>query len=274
MENVYHYDRYKVCDTLYKVIEQNVTEQVLSWLQQQKARLEEAGSILQFNLTFTAISRQTGKQVISLSPEDAALLAANNIFIQGYTLDRLARVWWLLQFPADDREVYIKTIEGLFDAADMNELAALYGALPLLAWPGAWTARTAEGIRSNIGTVQDAIMLENAYPAVYLQEAAWNQLVMKAIFTEKPIHRIIGLDRRANPQLAAVLSDYAHERWAAGRTVNPQLWRLIGPFIDQTYFADIERVWNSENNIEHEAAALACFASSYAPARELLKKQE
>lgn len=273
MEKIYYYDRNKVNGILYRTIEKNTTEQVLSWLQQQLQKLEEANSIQRFNLTFTAIPRQTGKQEVLLSKEDDALLAADNIFIHGYTLDRLARIWWLLQLPADNREQYVKTIEGLFDAADMNEQTALYGALPLLAWPEAWKLRTAEGIRSSIGTVQEAVMLDNAYPALYLEEPAWNQLVMKAIFTDKPINRIIGLDKRANPQLAAVLSDYAHERWAAGRPVNPLLWRLIGPFIgDNVYYADIERVWRSENNVEREAAALACAASSYAPARDLLEQ--
>jgi hypothetical protein len=272
MYQAYHYDRSKVNDALYRTIAHNVTEQALSWLQQQKEQLEENKSIQRFNLTFTAIPRHTGKQAVTFPAGEEALPATAYLFIQGYTLDRLARVWWLLQLPATDKAVYVKAIEGLFDAADMNEQVALYGALPLLPWPEAWILRTAEGIRSNIGTVTDAIMLDNAYPAANLPEPAWNQLVMKAIFVEKPIHRIIGLDSRANRPLAAVLTDHAHERWAAGRKVNPLIWRLVSPFIDHTNFADIQRVWHSENNAEHEAAALACAAATYAPARQLLEK--
>jgi hypothetical protein len=271
MSEAYLYERTSLSTLLYSIIERNSNSQVQEWLQQQKSKLAETGAIQRFNLTFTAIPRFTGKHVIELTGNDLIGLAQiPGFFIHGYTLDRLARIWWLLELPASNREVYVKTIEGLFDAADVNEQVTLYGALVLLAWPEAWKLRTAEGIRSNIGPVQEAIMLQNPYPAAQLEEAAWNQLVMKAIFTDKRVHLITGLDERANLPLADVLHDYAHERWAAGRTVNPMLWRLIGPFINEVFFKDIVRVWNSENNAEKEAAALACTAAAYAPAQELL----
>jgi hypothetical protein len=266
MSEPYHYDRTQISALLYAIIESNSSSQVQDWLQQQKHKLEETGAIQRFNLTFTAIPRFTAKNVIEAPT--AELIPG--FFIQGYTLDRLARTWWLLELPVSNKDVYVQAIEGLFSAADMNELVALYGALPLLAWPEEWRMRTAEGIRSNIGPVQEAIMLRNPYPAAQLEESAWNQLVMKAIFTDKQVHLISGLDERANLQLATVLHDYAHERWAAGRVVNPMLWRLVGPFINEVFFPDIVRVWNSENNAEKEAAALACSVSDYASAKKLL----
>lgn len=267
MIEAYLYEKTKVSALLYSMIERNSSHQVQDWLLQQKSKLEETFAIQRFNLTFTAIPRFTGKDLI---PDPAAQELIPGFFIHSYTLDRLARTWWLLELPATNKEVYVQTIEGLFSAADMNEQVALYGALPLLAWPEEWKLRTAEGIRSNIGPVQEAIMLQNPYPAAQLEEAAWNQLVMKAIFTDKQVHLISGLDERANLQLANILRDYAHERWAAGRTVNPMLWRLIGPFMNEVFFSDIVRVWNSENNVDKEAAALACSAADYAPAQDLL----
>jgi hypothetical protein len=266
MDAIYHYDRNKISALLYSIIQKYSNQEVQEWLQQQKSKLEETNATRRFYSTFTAIPRFTGKTIIpdTTIPE---------IFIQGYTLDRLARIWWLLELPAENKNQYVQTIEGLFSAADMNEQVALYGALPLLAWPEEWKLRTAEGIRSNIGPVLEAIMLHNAYPAAYLEEPAWNQLVMKAIFTDKPVHLITGLDKRANRKLADTLLDYAHERWAAGRTVNPLLWRLIGPFIDEVSFPDIVRVWHSENSAEKDAATLACIASTYAPAQELVKEE-
>ncbi|PWV48174.1 EboA domain-containing protein [Chitinophaga sp. S165] len=272
MEHAYYYDRNKFEGSLYDIVERNSTEQALNWLQQQKEKLGEPVSVQRFNLTFTAIPRFMGKQAVESAVPFIELSTGDRFFIQGATLDKLVRIWWLLQLPVADKDTYIKVIEGLFDAADMNEQAALYAALPLLAWSQAWTFRTTEGIRSNIGPVQEAVMLYNIYPARNLEEAAWNQLVMKAFFTDKPIHLIIGLDERANPKLAATLTDYAHERWAAGRKVHPMLWRLVGPFINADNFPDIQRIWHSEVNVEKEAAALACAASTYAPAQSLLEQ--
>ncbi len=272
MEHAYYYDRNKFEGSLYHIIEQNSTEQALNWLQQQKEKLGEPVSVQRFNLTFTAIPRFMGKQAVQPAAPFIELSAGDRFFIQGATLDKLVRIWWLLQLPAADKDIYINVIEGLFDAADMNEQAALYAALPLLAWPQAWIFRTTEGIRSNIGPVQEAVMLYNIYPARNLEEPAWNQLVMKAFFTDKPIHLIIGLDERANQKLAATLTDYAHERWAAGRKVHPMLWRLVGPFINADNFPDIQRIWHSELNVEKEAAGLACASSTYAPAQSLLEQ--
>jgi hypothetical protein len=272
MARAYYYDRDQIDTVLYHIIEHNSTTQALSWLQQQKEKLGDPANVQRFNLAFAAIPRFVGKQPVQSDTSFIALSETRKFFIQQCTLDKLVRIWWLLQLPANDKAGYIKVIEGLFDAADMNEQAALYSALPLLAWQDAWVFRTTEGIRSNIGPVQEAVMLYNDYASHYLEEPAWNQLVMKAFFTDKPIHLIVGLDERANPRLAATLRDYAHERWAAGRKVHPQLWRLIGPFIDADNFPDIQRVWSSEVNVEKEAAALACAASTYAPALALLEQ--
>ena len=113
----------------------------------------------------------------------------------------------------------------------MNEQVALYSALPLLSYPQLWVKRCAEGIRSNIGIVLEAIMYHNPYPAENLPEAAWNQMVLKAFFTDKQVDRIYGLDDRNNTELARILIDYARERHAAGREINSMLWYLVEKFV-------------------------------------------
>lgn len=268
----YVYDQDKVSTLLSTVIRNNGNEKANAWLQQRLQLQQQTSAIPQFNQTFTAIPRFTGKELIRISTTENEQLQAllPSFFVQGWTLDRLARVWWLLQLPVTNKAVYLEVLENLFNAAEMNELAALYSALPLLPWPEEWVARTSEGIRSNIGIVQEAIMLHNPYPAKYLSEPAWNQLVMKAIFTDKPLHLITGLDERANAALAGILVDFAHERWAAGRTLDPMQWRILVNFVNEANFADITRVWHSVNSTEKEAAALVCAQCHYLPAKALL----
>jgi hypothetical protein len=64
-------------------------------------------------------------------------------------------------------------------------------------------------------------------------------MVLKALFVGSTLGPIIGLDLRANAALARMLSDYAHERWSAGRPVSPELWRCVGPFASGPLLADL-----------------------------------
>jgi hypothetical protein len=83
-------------------------------------------------------------------------------------------------------------------------------------------------------------------------------MVVKALFIGSTLAPIQGLDERRNVDLARMLVDYAHERWAAGRDVKPELWRCVGPFADQGLgFDELVRVLNSGAEPERKAAALA-----------------
>jgi hypothetical protein len=116
--------------------------------------------------------------------------------------------------------------------------------------------------------------MNNPYPARYFDEAAWNQLVLKTIFNDKPVHRIVGLAERSNASLARMLSDFAHERWAAGRAVAPEVWRLTPEFMNENLLADMQHLFASNNADDRKAAALVCFYSKNAPALTLLAEYD
>lgn len=251
------------------LIRKHVSPETFEWLGQMSSA---ENNIVRFNSTFVSIPRRTGRTLLHPDEVTAAAIdkARSGLIVDGWPIDRLARVWHLMHLDAADRAAYNKIIENLFLAAEVNELVALYSALPVLAYPDMWKGRCAEGIRNNIADVLTAIMCNNPYPAENLDEPAWNQLVLKAFFTDKPIEQIIGIDRRANKTLAYTLSDYAHERWAAHRSVNPQLWRCVSPFIDAQLLPDIRKIAGSDNPLEREAAALAAFHSSNPEAKSLI----
>lgn len=269
---VFAYDVKKLEATLAGVIQRHASADAWNWLQEKASQIAQ-GESASFNVAFSAMPRKTGKQPVAVTEAEAFTIQSirPGFTIRHWSIDRLSRVWLILHLEPSDRARYIQAIERLFPTAEMGEQVALYSALPVLAYPEAWRARCAEGIRSNIADVLEAIMCDNPYPAENLDEPAWNQLVLKAIFTEKPIHRIIGLDARANQSLADTLSDYAHERWAAHRRVLPMLWRCVGNFVNDRIFPDIQRIATSEITAEREAAALTCAQSSYEPARTLAK---
>nr|WP_255547672.1 EboA domain-containing protein [Mucilaginibacter sp. dw_454] len=220
------------------------------------------------------LPRKTGKAPLNITTEQSTAIsqAIPGFSVDDWTVDHLGRAYLLMNLDSSNKEEYFRKIENLFLAAEMGEQVALYSSLPLLSHHELWIKRCSEGIRSNIATVLEAIMYNNPYPSQNLDQAAWNQLVLKAFFTDKEIGKITGIDARANKDLAYVISDYAHERWAAGRELNPNMWRLVGPFIDDKLFADIQRLFDDGKLTDRRAAALAIIASNYAPAKTLLTK--
>ncbi len=217
-------------ELIFQLIQQQPdSEKAVAWLRQQADAFLKGLQTAAFYRTFTAIPRFTDKSVLVVSPQMATELdrLRSGFDVTNWTLDRLARVWWLLILPADDETGYVRRISELFKAAEMNELVALYSALPVLAFPEAWRFQATEGIRNNIGDVQAAIMLHNPYPADYLDEPAWNQLVLKAFFTDKDVSQVTGLDRRQNARLTQTLLDYASERRAAGRSVPEMIETMV-----------------------------------------------
>ena len=212
-----------------KIIKRNLTGDALAWLENKAELIRSEEKALQLNLTFSHLPKQTGKHTIQQGPQEAEEITAllPGFSIEDWTIDRLSRVWLLIQIDAGNKEAYLKKVNGLFSAAEMNEQVALYSALPFYVYPEEWIARCENGIRSNIGTVLEAIMYHNPFLAYHLSEASWNQLVLKAFFTEKDVTKITGLHERINQALADTLNDYVQERLAAHRAVAPEIYNLI-----------------------------------------------
>jgi hypothetical protein len=252
---------------LREIISRNTSAQESNWLLQKPSY-----EVMELMTAFVACPRFLSKKIIDVTTEQAWELQAEipGFSVDGWSLVRLSRVWLLTQIDSSEKDSYVKNIVTLFDTAEMNELVALYSALPLLSYPDEWLFRATDAVRSNMGFVFDAIALHNPYPEKYFGELAWNQLIMKTIFNDKPIHYIEGLENRMNENLAMILSDFAHERWAAGRSVAPQVWRLTSRFMNETLVSDMLHLFQSSQLQNKQAAAIACSESNYKPARELL----
>lgn len=252
---------------IFDILRNHLTDIENTWLEEQKTKKS-----VELLTSFVAVPRFIQRREVSPLQDQNTELDA---LIQGFSVNgwdsvRLARVALLTCLDAGNQETYIHHITTLFDTAEMNELVALYSALPLLSFPEKWLFRATDAVRSNIGFVLDAIALQNPYPEKYFSEAAWNQLILKTIFNDKPIHLIIGLEARTNEKLAAMLSDFAHERWAAGRSVAPQVWRLIVPFVNDHFLKDIQHLLASAKADNQQAAALVCYYSDNEKANRLL----
>jgi len=226
--------------------------------------------------SFSLASRYTGKEPLDLTPDELneATILRSGWMPGTWTTDQLARTLLLLGLAEREKQEFLDKLDKLFTSSDLGEGVALYQSLPVLPYPKDLTERAAEGIRTNITSIFNAIALRNPYPADFFDDDAWNQMILKSLFVGSPLYPVLGVDTRANEPLAQMLVDYAHERWAAGREVSPELWRPAGPFIDDDIAQDIEKELTHDSAIHRHAAILALIGSSSDAAGKLLKKYD
>lgn len=261
---------------LSKWLESRIDEDAFQWVRSTSEKLKTNAEDWELFTAFSSVPRHTGKDIVKLTEEELerAAKVRENWKPDNWTADQVARTYLLLSFAERGEDEFLDKIEKIFITSDLGESIALYQGLPLYPHPEKFRDRAAEGIRSNITTVFNAVALNNPYPAEYLDEGAWNQIVLKALFVESPLYQIIGVDNRANETLAKMLVEYAYERWSAGRSVSPELWRPVGPFLDDNYAKDIKKVLNHPDKIQKQAAVLALQISNYTGTNELLKDHQ
>jgi hypothetical protein len=247
----------------------------LHWLSQ-KLEIMQAG--LEDRSIFTAFSlvpRQLGKTPLNLNATElqAAKMLCPQWNPKNWTVEQTARALLLLNLPQDDGSRVQHWMTQFFTTAGLQELIALHQTLPLLPHPDRYRFWADEGVRSHMTGVFEAIALENPYATWHFEEAAWNQLVLKAIFIDAPLHPIVGLDERRNATLTQMLMDYVHERWAAHRRVTPEIWRLVSQDLTPAYLADCAKGLTMDDRIQALAIARCCLDSGNPEALVLLKTQ-
>ena len=244
-----------------------------TWFAEQLGKLRAKPDDKTVYLALGYATRRMGKTDLML---DATDLASASTAREGWdpsdwSVDQAARLAFILAGYDADASRFRDRLEQLFRTADVGELITFYRGLPLYPEPKLHVARAREGARSGMQPIFEAVAHRNPYPAEQFDENAWNHMVLKALFIGSTLAPIQGLDRRANPALMRMLCDYAHERWAAGRAVSPELWRCVGPHADQEALDDLGRVLKTGDDRDRKAAALALSTASSSAAKRLLE---
>lgn len=252
----------------------------MRWLEERLGAVREDPSTRTIAIALGFVPRKLGRADLALSAADfeAADTARPGWTPRDWSVDNAARVLLLLAYAESigasrDREwaaEFVATLTDLVRTADAAESVAYFRGLPL--YPAADLLRdlSGEGLRTNMRIVFEAVAHHSPFPREQFDRQRWNQMVLKAIFIGSTLAPIQGLDERANEELAEILIDYAHERWAAGRLVTPELWRCVGPFATGRMLDDLARPFASTLAVERRAAALALAASPDPEARRML----
>lgn len=262
--------------TILTWLDSRLDDEGYQWLVTKSKQLQQGAEDWEFFTSFSAVPRYTGKESLNLSEEEQqqAETLRRGWKPASWSADQLGRTLLVLSITEWNKEEFLDILEKTFVSSDMREAVALYKSLPILPYPKALRGRAAEGIRSNITSVFNAVALRNPYPADYMDEDAWNQVVLKALFVGSPLYLIQDIDGRINEKLADMLVDYAHERWAAERSVSPELWRPVGPFAEDETVEDLQKVLNHAEEIHQQAAVLALSASPSTRAQQLVKERD
>lgn len=236
-------------------------------------RLQESTNSADIYITYSLVPRFIPRVLISLQKGCFSKnLEELNQSKNTWSADQIARLIILLKASEQGEEKFQEIIKMLLSTADYHEQISIYKSLIFLPNSEFFVDSAIDGLRSNIGEVFDSIALHNSYPRIYFEEAAWNQMVLKALFIGRPIKEIVGLDERTNSRLAKIAIDLAHERWAAGREVNPDLWRVTVGFLDENNSKDIKKLLVG-NEKEQQVGKYLCSVSAIESLKDLADNQ-
>jgi hypothetical protein len=231
----------------------------IAWFRDAIARMVHAADDRALGTAIGLAPRKLGRADLALSPADTARAAALRPGLDpgDWSVDQLARVALMAASHDGDDAAFAARFDGFCATAEVNELIAL--ARGLAVYPGArlLEPRAREAVRSGMKPVFEAVAHRNPYPREIFAEDPWNHMVVKALFIGSSLWPIQGLDQRANPHLARMLVDFAHERWAAGRAVSPELWRCVAPHADPQGIAALRRAFDTGGDKDRLAVALA-----------------
>ena len=186
-----------------------------------------AGLVLE---RFPAVRRHVGQARVPDRPPALLHGPEDPVSLLGWTADEAARVAFLLAAASADPAALPQVVSAAYHEGDSSEKKAVVQGLSLLPDPGRFLDLALDAGRRAETTLFRAVACDNPFPARHYPELEFNKLVMKAAFVGAPVSRIVGLDRRANPDLARMAMDYVSEQESAVRRFEPQIWLAVAPF--------------------------------------------
>ncbi|MEN8790183.1 MAG: EboA domain-containing protein [Flavobacteriaceae bacterium] len=254
---------------LRELLEENPSLTDLSWIDENLTLIITQKDTQKLYLTYSLLATKSGDKQLRIDDHSTPELAY--LDNQQASMLQLSRIYLLAGALEADFDFFGSKVAQIIQVADQAELITFLKFLVLLPRAESFKETAVEALRTNITPVFEAITMNNPYPSLHFNEQQWNQMYLKAAFMQLSLDRIIGVERRANAELARIISDYAHERWAASRDIDPMIWRPVSRYLDNNLLEDMDRLLKSDSPSENKAAALCCYYSSSEEAMNLLE---
>ncbi len=234
-------DRLKDPAELRTALEARLGADALAWVRDAVAAIEADPAVVRTR--FPMAGRKTAR-----APLDFAAPADD---VHAWTIDDAVRTL-LLAALGDHVE---RELDELYRFGDAAERRGLLRALPYLPVGARARHLVDDAVRTNdIRLVAAAL---GPYATAHLDDAAYDQAVLKCVFVGVPIAPLDGLPDRATAETARMLAAFVHERVAAGRDVPGEVWDVIDRHPPQAEIAAIEAELDSPFPDRREAAQRA-----------------
>lgn len=251
------------------LVKKNIDQDAQDWLHEKILKIVGEKSAREIYLTYSLLARKVeDRKLNDFGSSELELY----LKLQEATVLEICRLYLLTEILIADPDFFAPKVKKIIAVTDSSELETFLKYLILLPHPEDYKTVAVDALRTNIATVFDAISLHNPYPAEYFDDKQWNQMYLKAAFMQRPLDKIANIDKRTNKDLARIISDYAHERWAAGRDIDPYFWRPVAQFMDERLLGDMQHLLESKDPTKNKVAALCCASSDFAQAKKLLEE--
>jgi hypothetical protein len=216
----------------------------LVWLDERVA--EAAADPAAIRTAFPSVSRRVGRQ--PLDPADVA----DDPF--AWTVDDAARALLVAALPDAARPDELREV---YRHGDARERRGALRSLDVADGGPAAPALVGDALRANDVRLVAAAL--GPAGVASLDDDAFAQAVLKALFVGLDVVRIPRLLERTTPRLSAMAADYVHERVAAGRDVPAAIWRVVDvhPPADRIAAIEAERDHPTPSRAAAARAALA-----------------
>jgi len=204
------------------------------WLSDRLAQVGMEQSNFSIDLAFGLCSHHLSTNPFILNTSQVAKLAE---LIPGWELQRtnvdaIARILLISCFKDPDKLAI--QVERLLRRAESREKLAIYKGFPLYPPSDTLNDCLALGLNTQMHEVFMSIAHANPYPALHLDTARFNQMILKALSMQISLSPIVGLRERNNPALVESLLDIARDKHAVYRSVSDELWDLAKQFMSES----------------------------------------
>ncbi len=193
-----------------------------AWLKDSCRLFQDGMDLVECYVRFAEVSGRLGTARLRCLLRSEADLRASGLSPETaeWSLDECGRVVLLAQAAAHlSEDKLADLVESCYFQGETRERQGIVRSLWYLPRTDRLLQIGLDAGRTHVQPLFDALACENAFPAEAFPDTSFNHLVLKALFTEVRLARLVGLPTRMTSELRRMVSDFVDERRAAGRPI-------------------------------------------------------